>query len=199
VIGNYEEENHEQEPAETSETFESEILGLKEEEMGAECAELVAQKDPEIKQLQDRALRLAAEAENTRKRLDREKSEGICYANEGLIRELLPVIDNLERAVRHGEDDADLNSVLDGVRMTLKSFGDVLARHGCSSFESVGEAFDPNFHEALMQQPSGEHPDRTILQEFQKGYKLRDRLLRPASVVVSKALDKDEAKDEPSE
>jgi molecular chaperone GrpE len=190
VIGNQEKDDNGREMEEALERDEGEGAGR--EELSDECRELLEQKESELKQLQDRVLRLAAETENTRKRLEREKSDGICYANEGLIRELLPVIDNLERAVQHGEE-ADAGSLLDGVRMTLKSFGDVLARHGCTSFNSVGEPFDPNLHEALMQQPSGEHPEKTILLEFQKGYKLRDRLLRPASVVVSKAPDENEA------
>jgi molecular chaperone GrpE len=151
-----------------------------------ECNDVLLRKDEEIKQLQDRILRLAAEMENTRKRIEREKSEGISFANERLIRELFPVIDNLERAVQHGEDEANCQSLLDGVRMTLKSFEDVLGRFGCMSFESEGKPFDPNFHEAVMQRESADHPEKTILQELQKGYMLRDRLVRPAMVIVSK-------------
>jgi molecular chaperone GrpE len=158
--------------------------------------DVLAKKDEEIKQLQDRILRLAAEMENSRKRLDREKAEGISFANERLIRELFPVIDNLERAVQHGEDEANCQSLLDGVRMTLKSFEDVLGRFGCASFESEGKPFDPNFHEAVMQRESADHPEKTILQELQKGYMLRDRLLRPAMVIVSKGPQDQESRTE---
>ena len=91
-----------------------------------EGQDILVKKDEEIKQLQDRILRMAAEMENTRKRLEREKSECISFANEGMIRGLLPVIDNLERAVQHGEDDATCQGLLEGVRLTLKSFGEVL-------------------------------------------------------------------------
>lgn len=150
-----------------------------------EGKDILALKEEEIKQLQDRVLRLAAEMENTRKRLEREKSDGISFANESLIRELLPVIDNLEMALQHGENEADSKSVLDGVRLTLKAFSDVLSRFGCAGFQSVGKTFDPKYHEAVLQMESGEHPPRTVLQEFRKGYLLHDRLLRPASVVVS--------------
>lgn len=153
-----------------------------------EANDVLGKKDEEIKQLQDRVLRLAAEMENTRKRLEREKSEGISFANEALIRELLPVADNLERAVIHGGQDSNCESLLEGVRMTLKSLEDVLAKFGCVCFESVGKTFDPNYHEAVMQQESSEHPDKTVLQELQKGYTLHDRLLRPSLVVVSKAI-----------
>ncbi len=152
-----------------------------------EGQDILVKKDEEIKQLQDRILRMAAEMENTRKRLEREKSESISFANEGLIRGLLPVIDNLERALQHGEEDANCQGLLEGVSMTLKSFGEVLGKFGCVPFDSVGKTFDPNFHEAVMQQESSEHPEKTILQELQKGYTLRDRLLRPAMVIVSKA------------
>ena len=152
-----------------------------------EGQDILVKKDEEIKQLQDRILRMAAEMENTRKRLEREKSECISFANEGMIRGLLPVIDNLERAVQHGEDDATCQSLLEGVRLTLKSFGEVLGKFGCVPFDAVGKTFDPNFHEAVMQQESSEHPEKTILQELQKGYMLHDRLLRPAMVIVSKA------------
>jgi molecular chaperone GrpE len=153
----------------------------------AESPDVLAKKDEEIRQLQDRILRMAAEMENTRKRLEREKSESISFANEGLIRGLLPVIDNLERALQHGEEDPNCRGLLEGVRLTLKSFGEVLGKFGCVPFDSVGKTFDPNFHEAVMQQESSEHPEKTILQELQKGYTLRDRLLRPAMVIVSKA------------
>jgi molecular chaperone GrpE len=157
-----------------------------EETVRAECEELLANKEDEIKQLQDRVLRLAAEMENTRKRLERERTDGICFANESLIREMLPVMDNLERAIDHGEKEGDGENLLEGVRMTAKSFMDVLAKFGCVPFESVGKPFDPKFHEAIMQQPSPDQPENTVIQEFQKGYTIHDRLLRPAMVVVSK-------------
>ncbi len=157
------------------------------ETVKSECEGMLALKEEEVKQLQDRVLRLAAEMENTRKRLEREKSEGICFANESLIRQLLPVVDNLERAVQHGENETDFQGLLEGVRMTLKSFQDGLAKFGCKVFDSVGKPFDPNFHEAVMQEESSEYPEMTVLQEYQKGYLLNDRLLRPALVVVSKS------------
>lgn len=170
-------------------TEEEKLQDLPEED-GSEaeptCEELLAGKDEELKQANDRLLRYAAEVDNTRKRLEREKSEGICFANESLIRALIPVIDNLERAVQHGEKDVDTQTLLEGVRMTLKSFTEVLAKFGCTSFESVGKPFDPNFHEAVMQQESADYPESTVLQEFQKGYTLNDRLVRPAMVIVSK-------------
>lgn len=160
-----------------------------EEPEDRDLAKMLAEREQEIQQLNDRLLRLAADFENMRKRLEREKSESISYANESLLRELLPVIDNLERAVEHGESESDFQGLLDGVRMTLKGFLTVIAKFGCAPFDSIGKAFDPNYHEALMQQESPDHPEKTILQELQKGYTLNERLLRPASVVVSKTSD----------
>jgi molecular chaperone GrpE len=147
---------------------------------------LVEQKDEEIKQLKDRLLRNAAEMDNTRKRLERERAESVCYANESLIRDLLPIVDNLERAMEHAQKEADARSLVDGVAITLKSFQDTLARYGCGSFEALGKPFDPNYHEAVMQEESDEYPQSAVLRELQKGYTLHTRLLRPAMVVVSK-------------
>ncbi|MFZ2446128.1 MAG: nucleotide exchange factor GrpE [Syntrophobacteraceae bacterium] len=147
---------------------------------------LLAEKEEELKQAQDRVLRLAAELDNTRKRLEREKSESICYANENIMREFLPVIDNLERAIEHGEKEEGCQGLLEGVRMTLKGFLDAFAKFGGSRFESVGQPFDPNLHEAVTQEVTSEFPDMTVTREFQKGYTLRDRLLRPAMVGVAR-------------
>jgi molecular chaperone GrpE len=147
----------------------------------------LAAKEEEIAQIQDRMLRLAAEMENTRKRLEREKADGIAFANECLIRELLPVIDNLERAVSHGAGEDDASTLIEGVRMTLKGFLDALAKFGCSPFESVGCPFDPKVHEAVAQQDAPGQPPGVVILELHKGYMLHERLLRPALVIVSRA------------
>ncbi len=152
-------------------------------------SEVLAQKDAEIGSLQDRLLRMAAETENIRKRLERERSEGICFANESLMRDLLPVVDNLERALQHAEGEAGSGGLPEGVQMTLKLFLDVLGKYGCKPFDSEGKPFDPNFHEAMMQEVTSDHPENTVIKEFQKGYTLNDRLLRPAMVIVAKAPD----------
>jgi len=151
-----------------------------------ELVDLVKQKDAELSELNDRYLRLAAELDNARKRFERERQEAIAYANEQIIRELLPVIDNLERAVQHADEDTDVKSLLEGVEITLRSFLATLERFGCKPFESVGKPFDPAYHEAIMQQETNDHPENTVVQEYQKGYVLNDRLLRPAMVVVAK-------------
>lgn len=181
-----EEQNQEEEKTEATEGSSGNGEVHEETVVAEECEDLLQQKEQEIKSLQDRVLRIAAEMDNTRKRLERERSEGICFANESLIRSLLPVLDNLERAIEHAEKDADLKTLIDGVNMTIKGFQDALGKFGCAPFESVGKPFDPNFHEAVMQQESSDQPENTVLQEFQKGYTLNDRLIRPAMVVVSK-------------
>jgi molecular chaperone GrpE len=156
------------------------------EEVEEECRQLLEKREEELKDAREKVLRLAAELDNTRKRLEREKADGIAYANESILRQLTEVIDNLDRAIEHGEMDVTCEGLLDGVRMTHKSFLDVLARFGAAPFESVGSVFDPNRHEAVMQEKSTDYPDMTVTKEFQKGYTLRDRLLRPAKVGVAR-------------
>ena len=140
----------------------------------------------ELSETQERVLRTAADAENFKKRLQREKEEQTRYANESFMRELLPVIDNLERALEHSEAGADQGGLLEGLNMTLKGFLDTLTRFGCTPVETAGKPFDPNFHEAVSQEESADHEPNTVLRELQKGYMLKERLLRPAMVLVSK-------------
>jgi molecular chaperone GrpE len=125
--------------------------------------------------------------ENTRKRLERERTDSVNFANESIMRELLPIVDNLERALEHAQKETQADSLTEGVSITLKAFRDTLTRFGCAPFEAHGMAFDPNFHEAVMQEESRDYPENTVLRELQKGYTLHSRLLRPAMVIVSKA------------
>lgn len=142
--------------------------------------------EDELSETQERVLRTAADAENFKKRLQREKEEQTRYANESFMRELLPVIDNLERALEHSEAGTDQGGLLEGLNMTLKGFLDTLTRFGCTPVETAGKPFDPNFHEAVSQEESADHEPNTVLRELQKGYMLKERLLRPAMVLVSK-------------
>ena len=153
---------------------------------GKDLETLLAKKEEELKQAQDRILRLAADCDNTRKRLEKEKSEGVLFANESIMRALIPVIDNLERAVEHGAKDQNCQGLIEGVQMTLKSFLDVFSKFGGNQFESIGQQFDPNKHEAVTREQTSEYPDMTVTREFQKGYTLRERLLRPAMVAVAR-------------
>ncbi len=138
-----------------------------------------------VRQAEDRALRVAADADNFKKRMERDKQESIRYGNERFIAELLPVIDSLERALEHASGDCPQDGLIQGVRMTLKRFQDTLAKFGCTAIEANGKVFDPKFHEAVYREETKEHPSNTIVRELQKGYVLNDRLLRPAMVVIA--------------
>ena len=136
----------------------------------------------------DRMLRMAAELDNFKKRSARELDDLRKYANDKLIRQLLPVVDNLERAIASATQDSENGrSLVDGVALTLAEIMKILETHYVSPIQALGEPFDPTFHQAMCQEESADHPPNTVVQEFQKGYLIHDRLLRPAMVVVSKA------------
>lgn len=137
-------------------------------------------------ELKERMLRLAAETENYKKRSEREKAEFLKRANEALVRDLLPVLDNLERALASARDGSDAQGVAQGVDMVHQELKKVLERHGLEAIESLGQPFDPERHEAMMQQEDPELDDNTVLNQLQRGYMFQDRLLRPAMVIVSK-------------
>jgi molecular chaperone GrpE len=149
--------------------------------------ELAALKQ-EKAQLEERWLRLQADFENHRKRTLREKQEALSYGHEIVVKDLLPVVDNLERAIEHASasSGADFEGMLQGVELVRRELLAVLAKHGVSAIEAEGEVFDPNLHEALAQMEDERVPAGRIGRMLQKGYRLRDRLLRPARVMVSK-------------
>ncbi len=133
----------------------------------------------------DLFLRERAETENFKKRMVREKSEALRFASEPLVRDLLPVVDNLERAVEHADADGNGQSVLEGVRLVLKSLLDILERHGVKRIDAVGERFDPSRHEAMAQVESAAYAPNQVVDQHHSGYLLHDRLLRPALVTVN--------------
>lgn len=140
----------------------------------------------EAKDIHSRLLRVSAEFENYKKRSARETEAFRKYANESLLKALLPVVDNLERAIESFHENSGTEAcIIEGVEMTHKEILKVLEKFGVEPIESVGKPFDPSFHEAAMRQPSADHPENTVIKEFHKGYMLHDRLLRPAMVVVS--------------
>jgi molecular chaperone GrpE len=150
--------------------------------------EALAASQAEAQKNWDLYLRARADLENYRKRAQREKEDLSRFANENLLREILPVVDNLERALEHArQGDSGNGGLLQGVEMTLGQFQRVLEKFGVTPLRSVGEPFDPARHEALGQVESAEHPPNTVVQELQRGYLLNDRLLRPAMVMVAKA------------
>jgi molecular chaperone GrpE len=139
-------------------------------------------------ELRDQLLRTVADMDNLRKRAVREKQDAIRYANEVMLEKLVPVLDNFEMAMlaTANAEGASVDAVKTGVTMILGQFKNVLADAGLEEIDASGKPFDPNIHEAVSQQESAEVPEGQVLQQLRKGYKLKDRLLRPATVVVSK-------------
>ena len=152
----------------------------------AQLQQQLEEKTREAQENYDRALRLAAEMENLKKRLEREKADLLQFANENLIKELLPVVDNLELALEHSRQAETPAAFLEGIELVHQGFLKALARFGVTPLETVGQQFDPAYHNAVMQEVAPEVPDCTVLKELQKGYLLQNRLLRPAMVVVAR-------------
>ena len=147
---------------------------------------------------QDQYVRVIAEFENFKKRVQKESIDSRKYANEELIREILPVMDNLERALEHIDENSSDDPLVEGVRMVQKHFFGVLEKFGVSEIAAIGEPFDPNFHEAMMQVTTDDSPPNIVVTEIEKGYMLNDRLVRPAKVGVSIAAKVDDEDDEDS-
>jgi len=143
----------------------------------------------ELQERQDRFVRLQADFENFRRRTLKEREEAYQYGHQNLVKDLLPTVDNLERAIEHARKSGreDLDGLLQGIDLVQRELMGVLAKHGVTEIEALGQAFDPSVHEALAQVEDPTVPASTVVQVFQKGYRLRDRLLRPAQVVVSRA------------
>ncbi len=152
-----------------------------------------------VEKLEDALLRARAEYQNFQRRTAIERAEAIRYANAGLMKSLLSVLDDFERAMSSPAGERE--TVDAGVRLVYQNLLKALREHGLETIETGSEPFDPSVHEAMMQQSSADHPAGTILEEFARGYKLRDRVLRPSKVVVSKAVEPDtdgsNAADEP--
>ena len=137
----------------------------------------------------DRYLRAAAEFDNARKRAARERDEYTRYANESLLRELLPVLDNFERALQSARNEPTVAAVTAGVELIQRELLRVLEKFGVTSFTSVGQPFDPERHEAIARVPAQEQPEGTVVDETARGYLLNGRILRPAMVTVASSPD----------
>jgi len=155
----------------------------------------------EVAGLRDRLIRLQADFENYRKRVLREREEAYRYGHENLVKDLLGTVDNLERAIEHarGSQGGDAEGLLEGVELVHRELLGALAKHGVEEIEAEGVPFDPAVHEAMAQTPSETAPPNTVIQVFEKGYRLRDRLLRPARVVVAARPPEGGDKGEPEE
>jgi len=138
----------------------------------------------------DQYVRAQAEIENIIKRNKKEKEEWIKYSTETLIKDLLPVIDNLEKAISHSNKEDSLQALREGVELTLKGLKSTLSKSGLEEVVSLGKPFDPNFHHAVSEQEDKNTEPGVVINEFQKGYSLHQRLIRPAMVIISKGRPK---------
>lgn len=151
-----------------------------------DLAALLEEAQCKLQESEDKVLRLAADFENTKKRLEREREVSLKYAEESILKELLPGIDNIERAMTQGNETTSLESLLEGVELTRNGLLATLEKYGVKAIDCVGQPFDPNIHEALAMEETDEMEPNKVLREFQKGYFYKDRLLRPSKVIVSK-------------
>ncbi len=163
------------------------VLAVPREEHERVRAELEAVKK-ELAEARERVLRLQADFDNHRRRTLKEREETYRYGHERLVRDLLGSLDDLERAIQHTKsgESSDLGSLLEGVELVQRELLGALTAHAVKRIDALGQPFDPNIHEAMAQQESSEVPPGTVLEVFQNGYQLYDRLLRPARVVVSR-------------
>ena len=162
------------------ETVEEEVISEKDE---------LERLQADVEAVRDRMLRTAAEFENYKKRAEREKNEFMKYIAAEFVTDLLPIMDNLERAIDVDEDanaeEQNFKSFREGIKLICKQLQDVLTRRGVTQIEAVGKPFDPNVHGAVMQTPSDKYPENIVATEFQKGYMLHDRVIRASMVSVS--------------
>ncbi|HEY5812206.1 MAG TPA: nucleotide exchange factor GrpE [Terrimicrobiaceae bacterium] len=147
-----------------------------------EVPNLIAERE----KYKDAALRARADLDNYRKRVAREKEDAIRYANNSLIESLLPILDNFELGLDAAKNTSEAAGILQGLQMVRKQLEDFLRDHGVEIVNAEGSSFDPNLHEAVGHEPSPDVSEGTVLRQLRKGFKLKDRLIRPATVVVSK-------------
>lgn len=145
----------------------------------------VAELQAEADKWKDLALRTAADLDNLRKRTAREKDEARQFANARLLERLLPIVDNFEWGLQAARAESESSTIYQGMSMVLRQLDDLLASESVEAIDATGQAFDPNVHEAMGQQPSDEVPEGHVISQSRRGYRLRERLLRPAAVIVS--------------
>ena len=152
---------------------------------GDDSQPVLAEKTEDVAALQDRYLRLAAEFENYKRLARKDQRDFTRFANENILKELLPVLDNLERAIQHGKASQEGDGLTQGVELTLKQLLETLTKFGVRQIASVGQPFDPSYHQAVGRVESTTVPDNSVVEEYEKGYLLHDRVIRPAMVVVA--------------
>lgn len=175
--------DNEEQQAHTNEST-SEQAGEEFVEQSASDAR-IAELERQVEEHQQRYLRAQADFDNFRRRTAKEREELAQYATMKLITQLLPVVDNFERAISAAKQNNDFEALSKGVDMVSRQFGQILEQEGLKPMESVGEPFNPEYHQAVMQEQSADHEEGIVLEELQKGYMLKDKVLRPAMVKVS--------------
>ncbi len=165
---------------------EEELKNVEEELL--DIMEIVQEKDNFSKEYMERLERLQADFENYKKRQEKKQKEFIEFANEGLINNLLSVIDNLERALDSTKNEKDIKAIKEGINNTLKGFTNILKKEGVMPMESIGHRFDPYRHEAVMKTETDKHSEDIVTEEFQKGYYIKSKVLRPAMVKVAVSI-----------
>lgn len=180
---------HEEREANATQTPDADEAATPETE--GENVEASAEEDPltmlqrEVEELRDKNLRLVAELQNQQKRAQRDRQEAVRFAEADFARDLLVVLDDLERTQDSAQAASDAQAVADGVRIIYEHFLKLLKDHGIMPIEALGQPFDPTYHEAMMQKPSEEYPAGTVMQELARGYTMHERVLRSSRVIVS--------------
>ncbi|MCD8501261.1 MAG: nucleotide exchange factor GrpE [Bacillaceae bacterium] len=168
---------------EVVEVMEQEII--EEEPLLSEEEQKIANLEQQVNELNNRLLRVQADYDNFRRRSREEKEAASKYRAQSLIEDLLPVLDNFDRALNVNVESEETKSLLQGVEMVYRQLNDALKNEGLTLIESVGQSFDPYYHQAVMQVESDEHESNQVVEELQKGYQLKDRVIRPAMVKVN--------------
>lgn len=166
----------------TKEEMEEQAHEVKVEEL----MEKLSQKEEELHELNNRLMRLSADFQNHRKRAEKEKADLYQFANEKIIIDLLPILDNLERALHASKEEGNKeDGIVEGIAMVLQQFKDILKKHGVEEIEAQDAAFDPNMHHAVMQEDHDDYESNRIIHVFQKGYTLHGKVIRPSMVKVA--------------
>ena len=156
----------------------------------SEAEDPTARLQADLDRFRDLALRSQADFENYKKRSAREKEEAIKYANSSLLERLVAIIDNFELGLEAAKGESEQSPIYSGMTLVLKQLHDFLAENGLQPIEAEGKRFDPNLHQAIAHEPSNQFPEEVVLRQTRRGYRFKDRLLRPSSVVVSSGLGK---------
>ncbi|CAN5619645.1 nucleotide exchange factor GrpE [soil metagenome] len=173
------------EQSDAADTTDSAAMQNEEESAGEQNEDPTASLQADLDRFRDLALRSQADFDNYKKRAAREKEEGIKYANSSLLERLIAIVDNFELGLSAARAEGESSPIYSGMSMVLKQFTDFLEDNGLQPIDAEGSKFDPNLHEAIAHEPSADLPEGTVIRQTRRGYRMKDRLLRPSSVVVS--------------